>query len=72
MPHKGEMTLMAGLVVAIVGMVLYCIGHAFSEIDGPPIPTPETGAAIIATGILIWLKGAMSLSLDTRDTNVVA
>lgn len=61
---QGEMTLTTGLAATIVGIVLYCIGQAFSADGSAVILTPETGAGIMATGILISLKGAVTLSLD--------
>lgn len=63
-PSHGELALTTGLAATIVGIVLYCAGEALGAHGGLAILTPETGAGIMATGILIWLKGAATLSLE--------
>ena len=62
--NEGETTLTTGLVATIIGIVLYCIGQAFGADGNAVILAPETGAGIMATGILISLKGAVMLSLE--------
>ena len=64
MLQKGQMTLMTGLIVTVVGIGLYCIGQALGTVSGPANLTSETGAAIIVIGVRIWLKGAVTLSLE--------
>lgn len=61
---QGEMTLTAGMVATAIGIVLFCVGMAFSFENGFATLAPETSGGIIATGILVWLKGAMMLSLE--------
>lgn len=61
---QGEMTLTTGLAATIIGIVLYCIGQAFGANGSAAILAPETGDGIMATGILISLKGAVTLSLE--------
>ena len=62
--NEAETTLTTGLVATIIGIVLYCIGQAFGADGSAVILAPETGAGIMATGILILLKGAVTLSLE--------
>lgn len=56
--------LAAGLATAMAGIVLYCLAGAFGAAGGCTLLTPGTGGGIIATGVLIWLRGALSLSLE--------
>lgn len=62
--HDGEKLLLAGLGLALLGIVFYCAGNASVGWDHLPFMTPGTGGGIIATGVLMWLSGAISLSLD--------
>ncbi|GAB4349186.1 MAG: hypothetical protein Kow0026_04370 [Oricola sp.] len=48
----------------MAGIVLYCLAGAFGAAGGCTLLTPGTGGGIIATGVLIWLRGALSLSLE--------
>ena len=62
--HDGEKLLLAGLGSALLGIVFYCAGNAVAGQDHLPFMTPGTGGGIIATGILMWLSGAILLSLE--------
>jgi hypothetical protein len=62
--HDGEKLLLAGLGSALLGIVFYCAGNALTGHDHLPFMTPGTGGGIIATGILMWLSGAILLSVE--------
>lgn len=62
--HDGEKLLLTGLGTALLGIVFYCAGNASAGQNYLPFMTPGTGGGIIATGILMWLSGAIALSLE--------
>jgi hypothetical protein len=49
---------------AHLGIVFYCTENAVAGQDHLPFMAPGTGGGIIATGVLMWLSGAISLSLE--------
>lgn len=62
--REGEVTLMAGMVATVIGIVLFCVGQASAMSHDPIFLTPATGDGIIATGVLIWLKGVAEHSWE--------
>jgi len=61
---RGKITLTAGMAVTAIGIGLYCVAQASAPAGIPGLLAPATGAGIIATGVLVWLKGAAELSLE--------
>ena len=62
--YSGEKLLFAGLGTALAGILLYCAGDTLAFRFHIPLLTSGTGAGIIAMGVLMWLTGAVSLSLE--------
>ena len=62
--RQSEAILTAGMVATAIGIVLFCLGQAYASNDELIFLTPGTGGGVMATGVLIWLKGAVAHSLD--------
>lgn len=61
-PSPGECRLMAGLVLSVVGIIVWAVSNtAF----GSTVPWAATvGASALITGLLLWCTGAVERTLE--------
>lgn len=80
--RKGKALVVAGWVIAMVGVLVYCVasfaagadvGLAEILLDGA-VPAARVGLIVVGVGTLVWLVGSvvhMNAALDLRDSGPI-
>lgn len=68
---RGEKLVMAGTLVAVMGIVAYCTTIFLGDIQQEPVNNHGECLIIIAAGLVIWATGAIKYLNAAIDTDAV-